>query len=741
MLLRGLMLMAMVAGTMPGTSPSAGTIPLRPVDRISLVVSSEPQRKGVQRIGMNLGIWTSWGAEQLGSNIIRNPGFEGLTDGALASVKSIHGATVVLDGPSVHRPSGFWNGASINFRTGVSAGKTGRIKEFSGTGSIVTQALLDSEIVAAPGDIVALTKVDDVSAPTQWWFSENQNNCLPGPPRPGSVGLRSLVLCSTESQRAEANSFLDGTTSRSGKMLPIRGRWKCTFWSKSLVGAPKLKISFTRTGSKPFFDREPRVTSAWQPIVIDFEATDDGPDGPLQLQFLAIGEGKIAVDDVSLARVSDGSFPFRHEVVAALETLRPGYLRDWQGQLGDTVSNRLAPPFARRASRYRSDRLEDAKYEYSIPEFLQLCQRVGASPWLVLPTTMSDEEYVELGSYLAATEKQLHFREVLVEFGNENWNPLFSAAGIQDGKRHGEAAARAFLHVRKGAGSAVPLRTVVNAQFANPYAVDALARENAADMVAVAPYFAYDLQANSNNSQTDAALFGPAREALDRLVNNATQNRAELAVYEVNLHTVGGNAGDSERDRFVLSAEAGSALAMRLIDGLSAGVPTQCVYTLAGYDAYTAERKGFVQLWGVVRDLAGPPRLRATGFAVSMLNQSIQDEMYSVLPQGNESSSNLSAVAFRGHRGWTAAIVSGRNKSLEVSLSFPSATGGKRPVLTRTLTRQTDGESNDLSPQYGNATVVSEGGRAIVRFVVPPRSFVVLLPEPAETKSTTGAAI
>lgn len=160
MLLRGLMLMAMVAGTMPGTSPSAGTIPLRPVDRISLVVSSEPQRKGVQRIGMNLGIWTSWGAEQLGSNIIRNPGFEGLTDGALASVKSIHGATVVLDGPSVHRPSGFWNGASINFRTGVSAGKTGRIKEFSGTGSIVTQALLDSEIVAAPGDIVALTKVD-----------------------------------------------------------------------------------------------------------------------------------------------------------------------------------------------------------------------------------------------------------------------------------------------------------------------------------------------------------------------------------------------------------------------------------------------------------------------------------------------------------------------------------------------------------------------------------------------------
>lgn len=27
MLLRGLMLMAMVAGTMPGTSPSAGTIP------------------------------------------------------------------------------------------------------------------------------------------------------------------------------------------------------------------------------------------------------------------------------------------------------------------------------------------------------------------------------------------------------------------------------------------------------------------------------------------------------------------------------------------------------------------------------------------------------------------------------------------------------------------------------------------------------------------------------------------
>ena len=751
MLLLQLLLLALLpAGQAPADIRKAETTPaVSPAERVVLVVSPQAQMHGVQRIGMNLGIWTSWGAEQLGANIIKNPGFEGTVDGSLASVKSADGTTLTLDGPSVHRPNGFWNGATVNFRTGLSAGHSATIEEFyrSTCGDASIRALLDSSLVAASGDIVALTKLDDAAAPTNWWLSGNQQNCAPGAPRPGSLGRRSLVLCSNGGKSAEANSYLDETTSRSGKMLPVRGQWRFSFWVRTVQGVPQLRVSFTRTGSKPFFAQGVNATNTWGEVVTDFDATDNGPAGPLQLKFSSTGPGEIAIDDVSLSRSDDGRFPFRHEVVAALDVLRPGYLRDWQGQLGDTIGNRLAPPFARRPTRYRSEQPEDAKFEYSIPEFLELCHRVGANPWLVLPTTASDNEYAVLGSYLAGREKQLHFGEILIEFGNENWNPLFGAAGIQDVKRHGEAATRAFFYVRKGAGPKVPLITVANAQFANQSQVAALFRERISDVVAVAPYFAYDLASETDATHSDAALFATARDSFAQLQNAAAKNREEIAFYEVNLHTTGGNARLDERDHFVLSSEAGSALAMRLIDGLSQGIRRQCVYTLSGFDAYTADHKELVELWGVVRDLAGPPQLRATGLAVSMLNQSIQKEMHHVaLPSSGHSvglsadtPSDLSAIAFLGKQGWSAAIVSARAARAEVTLSFPSATHETLPGVTLTLTHDPRQALQDASVVYGHARVISDGGRRTAFFSVPPHSFVVLVPEALASRGLIGA--
>jgi hypothetical protein len=740
-----LLLLAVLVGWFTPAVPSKveTTSQVRPAERVTLVVSPKPQMRDVRRIGMNLGMWTSWGAEQLGSNIIKNPGFEGLMDGALSRIQSAHETTMVLYGMAVHRPDGFWNGASINIRTGISAGKSARIKECHRGigGNDAMYAVLDSAIVAAPGDVAALSKVDDASAPSQWWLSEDQKHCLSGSPRPGSPGLRALVLCSTESKRAEANSYLDGITSRGGKMLPIRGKWRFSFWSRTLQGVPQLTVSFTRTGSRPFFARRVKPQAAWRRTVVDFDATDTSPDGPLQLQLSTLGNGRTAVDDVSLSRISDGTFPFRYEVVAALNALRPGYLRDWQGQLGDSISNRLAPPFGRRASRYRSDKLEDAKYEYSVPEFLQLCARVGASPWLVLPTTASDGEYQELGTYLARSQRRMHFPEILVEFGNENWNPLFGDAGIQDAKRHSEAAARAFLYVRKGAGQFVPLRTVVNAQFADAPAVAKLMQERVSDMVAVAPYFAYELPPIADDGRIGETLFATARETFHQLENTAKQNRVELAVYEVNLHTIGGRANAAERDRFVLSAEAGSALAMRLIDGLSSGLRRQCVYTLAGYDAYTADHIGFVQLWGVVRDLAGPPRLRATGLAVSMLNRTIQEAMHNVAPAATDQSGNLTAVAFKGNRGWSAAIVSGRTEPVEVTLSFAAMRGEALPVTAFTLTQNISNGSKRVSSAYRSPITLHDSTSTAVQVRVPPRSLVILLPGGPGSQPEIGASL
>lgn len=734
---------AFLTGTLK-REPQAGNAGLKPHPvPMTLAVSPKIKMRDVQRFGINLGTWTSWGAEQLASNVIKNPGFEGLVDGSLAVVKWAHGNTVELEGAGVRRPNGFWNDAELDVRTGLSAGRRVRVLRFVGTqdGSNAGSVELNAHLAAEAGDVVALAKVNDAAPPTQWWLSQAEQPCLPGPPRPGSPGRRSLILCPTASQKAEANSFLDMTTTRSGKMLPINGRWKFSVWIRTIRGQPRARILFQRAGSPPFFVRDVAPGHSWRKMSIGFVAVDNGPSGSLELEISVTGPGQIAVDDISLAKAADGDGPFRKEVLAALRELRSGWLRDWQGQLGDTIANRLASAFARRASRYRSEKEEDAKFGYSIPEFLELCWRVRANPWLVLPTTASDEQYVELGAYLARSQRRWRFREILLEFGNENWNPLFGAAGIQDIRRHGEAAARAFRCVRKGSGALTPMRTVVNAQFDNLAADSDLIRESPANVIAVAPYFAYELPAHATAQQQAAILFSGARSRLLQLTETASAHGMEIAVYEVNLHTVGGGAAAEERDRFVLSVLAGSALAMRLIEGLEAGVRWQCVYSLAGFDAYTANRSGFVQLWGVVRDLAEAPRLRATGLALALLNRSMQDTLYEVSFPDLSSSAEIAAVAFRGSRGWSAAIVSRRSEPIDLTITFPGShmKTAELPEATLGLTGNIDNKRADPAPQAGHTSLVRNTPLPAVRVLVPPYSLVVMLPQEIRSRERAAA--
>jgi hypothetical protein len=510
----------------------------------------------------------------------------------------------------------------------------------------------------------------------------------------------------------------------------------------AVEGNAMLRVSFGREHAKAFFARSREQAPMWRKTTLEFEANDDGPNGVLQLQFSASG-GSVRLDDVSLTREGDGAFPFRKEVVKTLERMRPGYLRDWQGQLGDSLSNRLATQFARRASRYRSDNPNDTHYEYSIPEFLLLCHCVSSSPWIVLPTTFSDDESRRLGEYLRIAERRFHFREILVEFGNENWNPLFSAAGIQDPDRHTEAAARAFYYLRQGAGPSTPIRTVINAQYANATSFEKVARRADTDIVAVAPYFAYDLQAKATPDQIDSILFGSAEETLRHLSSVAAANHKEMAVYEVNLHTVSGTATKAERDQFVLAPAAGSALAKRIIESMLSGVRSQCVYSLSGYDSFTSDGKGLVQLWGVARDLAAAPRLRSTGLAVELLNQSVQGEVHRVSPDQNHSDTGITAIAFRGSLGWSAAIVSSRASETVVSLTFPAFPRDMLPHAIVNLpgddfNRVNTGATNSRLPLSTTSTKVVADSHTI-RVPVPARSLVVLLPPSTGKESSNGA--
>jgi len=674
---------------------------------VHVELTAEAVTRDVRHFGVNLGSWTAWGAEQLPSNVIKNPGFEGVIDRALVTV-AYSGPGEFSDETSwLGRPDGFWAGAAYEVLTGSAAGKKGRIRD-SRKRSADGLPVLYTEgpgPALSHGDVVALTKIDDTQLPTQWWFADPASGkaAVAAESRPGSAGVRSLALRSG----GQVSSYLDRIQSRAGRLLPVDGRWRLSFWSRASRGEAALTVEFRRLGSAPFLVQRLQPASTWRQYEYCFAARDENPGDALQLSFRneTASPAEVLVDDVSLGRVSDTA-GFRAEVVDVLRKLRPGYLRDWQGQLGDTFENRVALPEGRRASRYRPG-VEANDFSYGLPEFLDLSRSVQADPWLVVPTTFSQQECAGLGRWLSG--KAAGFNEVLLEFGNENWNALFRPAGIPDAAAHGEAATRCFDQIKNEAGPLKPkLKTVVNAQSANPWYAAKTAAAGTADILAVAPYFLHSLRSGLSVEARKAALFAPEPGGVAEVARRLRGARQNIAVYEVNLHTVGGDATPEERSSILHSAAAGAALARVMLESLRAGATRQCAYVLAGYDARLSHREGFVELWGLTRDLTAGDRFRPTGRALLLLNQVVRG----TLGRSNGEGQGVTLYGFLEGKEWSVAVINEAAEERPVEIRFPAGTS---PPAQGIL----------LTDAGAEETSISRGGSTLT-FTVPAQSLLVL---------------
>ncbi len=630
--------------------------------------------KDVRRMGVNLGSWTSWGAEQLASNVIKNPGFEGNVDRSIVVVHRAEGNSFTEAPGVTGRPDGFWKGAAFQVRSGRNAGLSGTLESSraKGPAGLPEYTAASDMRGIESGSIISLTRTDDASLPADWWFDQKPGAAFEmenRDRRPESPGASSLRIHSSRGTPARVDSYLDAIGSRAGSMLPVHGRWSLAFWARLERGSAALQVSFGRQKMKPFVDTRVPLGSAWRRFDYAFTASGDAPPEMLDLRFevAAPDQGDVLLDDVELRSSADPG-PFRHQAVEDLRYLHPAYLRDWEGQLGDTFDNRIAAPLARRTSRYRPGPISEADFHYGLPEFLTLAAEVGASPWVVIPTTFSEDECGRLGSFLAGVQQQHHFQEILVEFGNENWNTLFRPAGIPDAATHGQVADRCFRQLRRAAGE-IPLLTVINGQHANPTAAAAFASASGnADILAVAPYL---LRALDTGTSLDAA-FGQLFEAdggrLKGIQSAASSVHKETAVYEINLHTDGGTAKDNERMRITSGQASGTAIAVQMLDSLAAGVRRQCVYTLAGFDNNSAAPGGHVRLWGIARDLASGLRLRPSGLAIRLVNQAVHGD----LMRSESTDTAIRAYVFRGAGRWSAVIASTSPETKQVQVKFPA---------------------------------------------------------------------
>ena len=360
-------------------------------------------------------------------------------------------------------PDGHWDGARFEVRTGPSAGMRGTIQHslMRGDDGLPRYSTAGNSPKLGMHDVISLTNPVKPSLDL-WTPSSSQGIVNPDPSRsrPGSSGVQSVKLSPNPNDSAEFAFYFDGMDPSAGNLLLVNGTWELSFWMMSDSDEGKVEVSFTRMNGAPaFFNETIPTTMRWEKYTYHFAGNESeaSPFGYLKLDFKTSGnQMNVWIDDAYLGPIQKNKLAFRQEVVDLLKKMRPSFIRDAQGQLGDAMPNRIADPYARRPhASYVAKEETSHAYSYSLTELLDLCSAVGANPWIIVPPVLTDDELEQLGLYLSENAPKTRFSSVILEFGNENWNWVNRPAAIPYPDAHNPAANNAFLRITNAAGSKV----------------------------------------------------------------------------------------------------------------------------------------------------------------------------------------------------------------------------------------------------------------------------------------------
>jgi len=709
-----------------------------PAVRVLMRVQPQAFDPDVKRIGLNLGTWTSWGAEQLMNNILMNPGFEKKVD-RIAVIVSASSAKTFSDERGLGEKDDYWKGADYDIRTGPAAGTRGKIihSQEKGDNGLPTYTVDGALPHLEKQTVIILTKEDtDEQQIGCWWipnYAKGRVLADPNEHRPGSAGVQSVRLLPAFMRLIDIHYYLDAIGERAGKLLLIDGKWTFSIWAKGSDERNALIVAFERlNGSKPFLREHIPLTNEWKEYVLEFEGNDNGTAELLKLSIAAEGpdSSEVWIDDVYLGKEKKNPTDYRDEVIAGLQELKPGFLRDHQGQIGDYMPNRIADTYARGSFKYRfAKNAQDWWFGYSISQLFDLCEYVGAIPWTIVPDGMSDEECKELGEFLAEHATKERFKEIYLEFGNENWNWIFRPAQLPYPKLAGLVSDRVFSLIKKYAGDRVNIKAIIQGQYANPDQALAFGfNSKKADVLAVAPYFLFDIDETSGDFEKLEKVFADDDVPM-KYLSEKTRNvmKKQFAFYEVNLHTTQGNALSFQRNAVAAGMVSGPGLARRLMQGMFNYASPMAVFVYPGFDAQVRDFDEWVRLWGVIRDLSPTNRLRPTGLAVSMMNEVLGGSLHEVKVDASVEK-KLTAAATKKEGAWHLIIVSAHDRPIDVEVAFPDDEGAI-PRYMRFLDASTPFDTNEESDQVKIETLPIEVVRRIAKVKVPAWGLVTLLPK------------
>jgi hypothetical protein len=650
-------------------------------------VNNQVIQRPVKRFGINLGSTNFYDSGQMLKNlIVNNPGFEGEIAQSMIQCGSGTATSCTHANPYSGWANDFWDGATYQFVYGSALGRSGTVSSFTGangtTGGIFNFS--DSGTVPGDSDYMIVRKTMPGNATDGWQVSTVANGSITTNSTdlpPTTQGIQTAYLnAPTSNDSATLNYYFDSTPGRT--FIQLNGQYQLTFKAKGLSTGASVGVQVFRSmNPRPIYiNSTVNLTNTWQTYTIPFTANENGSAiGAAQLQFYTVGADSFYLDDAVLVQTAGpggasldptNTTVFRDPVVNALRQLNPGVLRFWFNQLGEPLDNLLAPTLGRQRSTYDSYATDINFIEYGLTDFLQLCQTIGADPWVVVPITVSNAEASNLIDYLAGPSSTVYgakraaagqtapwtsvFNKIHLEFGNEAWDAIFNGGDMEIDQAYGTRTQAVFATMRSNSNFNAPsFDLIMNGIAGYPPAntvIQSYCNNN--DSFGAAPYMMYTVNDPADNGYTGAAaiedLFGSAfaeAEAFvtasgtaenvangyvlqDQLALQASGNPKPFITTEFNIAPHNGDITQAELNGFTSSIGGGLAVISGMLQQLRAGVLTQNLFQLAQFvdPLPTSSAQPVIRnanLFGSVVDMGVTDWRRPQFLALQMANNAI----------------------------------------------------------------------------------------------------------------------
>ena len=271
--------------------------------------------------------------------------------------------------------------------------------------------------------------------------------------------------------------------------------------------------------------------------------------------------------------------------------LRPGFLTRWQGMKAIRFMEFMAVNNSSRQHWQDRVTLDDATWTIKgapIEIAIEICNRLGASPWFCIPH-QADDDYVR--RFARLVRKRLNPNlNIYLEYSNETWNPMFKQTGYcrkqgmkrnlannetQAGLRFAALRSVRIFHIWEQVFNGHErLIRVLAGQAANPGVSEEKLRYQSAwkscDALAVAPYITLNVSSHSQPPLSEVRQWSLPKllqETSTKLLNKSIrwmrQSRAiadkyqvRLIAYEGGQHLLGfqGAENDKQLTNLLLSA-------------------------------------------------------------------------------------------------------------------------------------------------------------------------------------------